>query len=177
MPDPFGDAARPCIKCGRELPAESFSFHNRAKGTRKPTCKDCVSAYSREHYNANRDVYIERAKLSNRATRADRRTFIAELKSKPCTDCGRTFHPCIMEFDHVGEGRTIKGSRSPETIGTLGGVSCSLDVLMAELAKTELVCANCHRLRTYLRRTGQRGHSSRQVESSPQSSPDCSDSS
>lgn len=150
MPDSSGDAARPCIKCGRELPPESFSFNDKTSGERKTTCKECVRAYSRKHYLANRDEYIDRAKQKNPGLRAQRRALLAELKAKPCTDCGRTFPAYCMEFDHVN-GRTITGRGSPEAISTMITSLRSMASLEAELAKTELVCLCCHRIRTITR--------------------------
>jgi hypothetical protein len=66
------------------------------------------------------------------------------LKAGPCTDCGGTFPPECMDFDHVrgrkqfNVGRYISG-RSWATV-------------LTEIAKCELVCANCHRTRSKNRR-------------------------
>jgi hypothetical protein len=151
MPDPFGDAPRPCIKCGRELPAESFSFQGKSRDVRRTTCKDCVKAYSHEHYLANRDVYIERAKSSNGDLRVIKRELIAELKAGPCADCKRKYPPECMEFDHVN-GRTITGRNSPEAIANMKNSTASFARLREELARCDLVCSNCHRIRTHRRR-------------------------
>ncbi len=63
-----------------------------------------------------------------------------QLKDKPCADCEQKFHLHAMEFDHrsdkagvVGKMRTFKG-------------------MIAEAAKCDVVCANCHRIRTHTRR-------------------------
>lgn len=68
-----------------------------------------------------------------------------ELKNKPCMDCGISYPPCVMDFDH----------RDPSTKKRAVGsfVNSSLAALQEEIAKCDLVCANCHRLRTQLRRT------------------------
>lgn len=50
-----------------------------------------------------------------------------------------------MEFDHV-DGR--KGKR--ETVSALVG-SGTLQRLMAEINKCDIVCANCHAKRTHIR--------------------------
>ena len=70
------------------------------------------------------------------------------LKSEPCTDCKRKFPHYVMEFDHVPERGKKRG-----TIATLVGAS-SLEApsVKEELAKCDLVCANCHKIRTYERR-------------------------
>lgn len=58
-------------------------------------------------------------------------------------DCGNSFPPYVMDFDHV------RGEK-------LGNVSsmCNnrpLTTIMKEIEKCDLVCANCHRIRTQKR--------------------------
>lgn len=65
------------------------------------------------------------------------------LKTKPCADCGHSFPPDVMDFDHVRGVKVAKISRL---------VRSSTESLLEELAKVELVCANCHRLRGISRR-------------------------
>lgn len=81
--------------------------------------------------------------------RANRTAFIRWLKSLPCFDCGRRYPPYVMDFDHVrGEKRyTIGGRRSDER---LPGV-ISLSKLQEEVMKCDVVCSNCHRIRTFTR--------------------------
>lgn len=65
------------------------------------------------------------------------------LKSGPCADCGGSFPPECMDFDHV-RGEKIAGVSQLLTRSRLKAV--------AEIAKCELVCSNCHRIRTKARR-------------------------
>jgi hypothetical protein len=87
----------------------------------------------------------ERA-VARKARYARRRTEIFEkirkYKNRPCLDCGEIFHPEIMEFDHVRGKKLFNLSRPPLNIKRVA----------AEIAKCDLVCANCHRLRTAKRR-------------------------
>ena len=62
------------------------------------------------------------------------------LKMKPCTDCGRCFDPCCMDFDHRPD--EIKISSVSKLLGK------NEEILLAEIAKCDLVCACCHRIRT-----------------------------
>lgn len=75
--------------------------------------------------------------IESRATRISK---YAELKSAPCTDCGVSFPPECMDFDHVGDSKT---NRVSQLIWN-GNWQAVLD----EIAKCELVCSNCHRIRT-----------------------------
>jgi hypothetical protein len=51
-----------------------------------------------------------------------------------------------MQFDHLGDDKD-------RDVATLALVPVSLARLQAEIAKCEIVCANCHAERTYRRRT------------------------
>lgn len=74
---------------------------------------------------------------------AARRAKLQALKAGPCVDCGDTFPPECMDFDHV------RG----EKVANVGSLTTFSNVkLMAEIAKCDLVCANCHRIRTQARR-------------------------
>ena len=72
-----------------------------------------------------------------------RRELLDELKSVPCKDCGEVFPPVCMDFDHVRGAK--KGNVSQM-------VMRKLSKLEAEIAKCDIVCANCHRIRTHERR-------------------------
>ncbi len=83
----------------------------------------------------------------NRKRAEDNLKAINELKSGPCKDCGQTFPPYVMEFDHVpGRGTKIR------TIGELAGSrKVTAPTMVAEIAKCDIVCANCHKIRTWNR--------------------------
>jgi hypothetical protein len=70
------------------------------------------------------------------------REWIAPLKANPCRDCGKTLPPEAMDFDHV-EGEKVEG------IAQMW--SHSRERVLEEIAKCELVCANCHKERTWRR--------------------------
>jgi hypothetical protein len=79
-----------------------------------------------------------------RARREEIRALIANAKNKPCADCNRRYPFYVMQFDHVrgkkaftvGHGvRSVRNSRS----------------LLEEIKKCDVVCANCHAIRTHER--------------------------
>lgn len=73
--------------------------------------------------------------------RRKNRDFVYELKAgKPCVDCGFIGHPCQMDFDHV------RGKKS-FSIASSAKDRC-FSSIAKEASKCEVVCANCHRLRT-----------------------------
>lgn len=73
------------------------------------------------------------------------REYIQAYKAEhPCVDCGIA-NPVVLEFDHV------RGSKL-YTIANMPTKKCSLDTVIAEIAKCDIRCANCHRLVTHERR-------------------------
>lgn len=80
-------------------------------------------------------------------TRTRLRLKIARIKeSQPCLDCGFYFPAPIMEFDHR------PGVEKVDTIARMVVQQRSWKVIEAEMAKCDLVCANCHRYRTHCSR-------------------------
>jgi len=70
---------------------------------------------------------------------------IDQLKSHPCTDCRGVFPPCAMDYDHVRGEKNFNMS-----LARIGNYTA--ERILAEVAKCDLVCANCHRIRTNGRR-------------------------
>lgn len=73
------------------------------------------------------------------------RELVRRLKDRPCVDCGQKYAPDVMDFDHV-----------PDRGGKLGRVAMrgSVPAILAEARKCDVVCSNCHRIRTRRRRIG-----------------------
>ena len=75
------------------------------------------------------------------AHRAKKRAFIYEAKNRPCADCKVSYPPYVMDFDHV---------RGEKEFGIGDNIiNVSWERLIAEVAKCDVVCANCHRIRTW----------------------------
>lgn len=107
-------------------------------------------AYREKHREALKARYDEnipqvRAWAAARVERV--RTILHDLKDRPCADCGNRFPPECMDFDHI---------RGEKRAGIAQIAHYKGAVLEAELAKCELVCANCHRIRTVARRRAQK---------------------
>ncbi len=71
------------------------------------------------------------------------REFLADYKMKTgCVDCGYKEHQAALDFDHIEE----RGEKSFNL-----AESKSIDSAIKEIEKCEVVCSNCHRIRTYRR--------------------------
>lgn len=93
------------------------------------------------YYQRHRDREIERVRIRQAATVA----FLRVLRSSPCPDCGGIFAPHQMDFDHRDPAE--KAFRLTAGAAMLK----SRAVLHDEVRKCDVVCANCHRVRTWKR--------------------------
>lgn len=103
--------------------------------------KEDQRAYQREHYRKNRAAYKARSKAQKNKVLE----WYAAKKSGPCHDCGNSFHHCQMDFDH------LEGHEKVANISRMVYDEVSRKKIEEEMEKCHLVCANCHRLRTWQR--------------------------
>jgi len=126
-----------CSTCKQWKPLEEFNRRSTSKDGRQWSCRDCNKAY---HYkNFERHMAQIRAR-KRREIIANQRRLLAYFLEHPCTDCGEA-DPVVLEFDHLRD----------KTANINSLISGSWRRIMAEIAKCEVVCANCHRRRTYER--------------------------
>lgn len=76
------------------------------------------------------------------------RAFIDNLKSNPCSDCDILYPSQVMDFDHLPQ------FKKEFTIASVIGKGLAKQTILSEVAKCELVCANCHKIRTISRLHG-----------------------
>jgi hypothetical protein len=127
-----------CTLCYEPKPLSEF---HRFRGGHMHWCKACRKEYDAAYYHQRRDVVI----AQKRERSLERVAWMRTRKAAPCVDCGGQFHPAAMTFDH------LPGSVKRSDVATLArrhGVAA----IEAEIAKCELVCANCHAVRTFNRR-------------------------
>lgn len=131
---PEADAPRRlCRRCDRMLPETAF---NRYGERRQWWCRSCF----REYYRSDRD----RHRARNQALKAKRvdeaRAFVrSHLERAGCADCGET-DLVLLEFDHLRDKTT--------EVATMVNRGVSIRRLREEIARCDVVCCACHRLRT-----------------------------
>ena len=116
-----------CGTCQRDLPDDDFSIDRKPcrlkRRFRRYECRECDSARS-----------FLRSEQCERVVNA--------AKEVPCMDCGVQYPLCATDFDHV------RG----EKLFDLGNArGRAIQKVKDEIAKCDVVCANCHRIRTYKR--------------------------
>lgn len=124
-----------CLSCGCEMK----NIH----GHQKYCTQEC--------YFKSKPTYEERCKndhnhiaLSNAQSRkqtARIKLFLRDYKLvKGCLDCGYKDHHAALQFDHV------RGEKTKNVCHTK-----SIDSAKKEIEKCEVVCANCHHIRSFKR--------------------------
>jgi len=130
--------------CGVEKPLTEF--HRRYDG-HQWWCRACRRAWDSRYHASVREL--------RKAQRADRRDRLVarmrQLKAAACMDCGGRFHPAAMTFDHR------PGTEKLRDLATLAARGLT-GLFERELAKCDLVCANCHAVRTFRRREEDRAN-------------------
>lgn len=92
-------------------------------------------------YQANKSQVRRRSSQVREQIKED----IRKLKeSTPCADCGNFFPYYVTDYDHL-DGKLYPVSQAVNWYGR--------EKVMAEIAKCDLVCSNCHRIRTHQRMT------------------------
>ena len=129
-----------CGKCGVEKNRSEIFKDSRTLNGLCSSCKSCKTL-SKKNYH-----YIATNKGTNVLG-----WLIKTYEGTPCMDCGNVFSFCVMDFDHrPDETKDFSiGKR-----GTYKMTEETLIKLQKEVAKCDLVCSNCHRLRTKERRHG-----------------------
>jgi hypothetical protein len=136
--DPTSEAGKTCSTCRTWKPLDSFNRRATARDGRQWACRECNREYHR-HNKKRHNALIHRRK---RRVIADNLRKIHEfLSAHACVDCGES-DPVVLEFDHLRDKRT-------EVSRLVRGWEWR--TVAAEIEKCEVVCANCHRRRTFQR--------------------------
>ena len=105
--------------------------------------------YAKEWKRQNREPILEKRRQTYKQERANRSSkkhygkkarIIQAAKDCPCIDCGITYPSFIMHFDHRNPSQKFRNVSAMATY--------SEKRIRMEIAKCDVVCANCHGLRT-----------------------------
>lgn len=146
-----------CRICEQDKAIIQF-YIRKETGLRRTECKTCLLARNRTTNTPEKNAircsdYRQDHKLEIKAMQkqylkgngikflAERRLYVNQLKDNPCMDCGLKFPPVCMDFDHVRGEKLFN-------ISKLAKRFYKMETLKEEIAKCDLVCACCHRIRT-----------------------------
>lgn len=125
--------SKPCSKCKVN-----------PRPTKHSWCRSCLAADQVARRRANPEKYRSRGREQSQKYKVFRRAKLHELKNKPCMDCSGVFPPCVMQFDHRDPNTKVR------SVATMIQSTWSWDKVLEEVAKCDLVCANCHAIRTWM---------------------------
>ena len=128
-----------CFRCKEDKPESAF--YRRYAG-RQSQCIVCHKEYTKKHYQDHKVEYAVRSRKNS----ARYRKAIQKLKDKPCADCKLEFPYYVMDFDHVTGDKEEAVSR----LASKGHFKRAFE----EAKKCDVVCSNCHRIRTHERLGG-----------------------
>ena len=138
--DGLPPARKRCSMCKQWKPVEEFHRNRRKRDGLQLRCRDCNiqtnKRWYREHPEARARRMDEYARLRREAFH---RRVLEYLREHPCVDCGEC-DPVVLEFDHLRD--------KLKNISAMANASQPWPKIEAEIAKCEVVCANCHRRRT-----------------------------
>ena len=127
-----------CPKCSTEKLIEAFGKNKHKKLGVQDWCKECRKVYYRKYYKSRDRTKYKQWKLSHKIKRL---IHVGEyLKEHPCVDCNEG-DPIVLEFDH-------RDPKEKKGLISIMIYNSSLQDLNKEIAKCDVVCANCHRRRT-----------------------------
>lgn len=131
-----------CARCGMTKPRSQFHRHTRRPDGLQTVCKACRADIDHERYEKKVGMSVPR---HPQHSERGRKAWLVSLKTgRPCADCGRIFPHQVMQWDHL-PGHEKLGEISASSWGR------TREDVLSEIAKCELVCANCHAMRTFAR--------------------------
>lgn len=129
-----------CVTCEISKSLEEFGKQSKNKDGLNSKCKSCKRIYD-NIYHSNRSIQNKEKKYSQQIIRRLKaRKYVNEyLKDKKCGTCSENRIPAL-DFHH------LKDKLFNICDGVLKGYS--LEKIKKEIAKCEVICANCHRIET-----------------------------
>lgn len=108
--------------------------------------KENQAKAAKKHYEANKELIKKRAMAYKAEQKIRLKAMVDDLKDNPCVDCGVEYpgEPYLLDYDHV-RGEKIQSISKAITL------AWSVERVLKEIDKCELVCAICHRRRTHTR--------------------------
>lgn len=128
-----------CPGCEQDLDVAFFHKNRSRYDGLGNYCISCINKHRKTKYKQRINTY-KRIQINDRREET-REKLINYLLNHPCVDCGNSDFR-VLEFDH------IFGNKNYNISDMIG---YKWQTILSEIAKCEVVCANCHVIRTYKR--------------------------
>lgn len=122
-----------CTLCKKPKDKSEFNKKISTKDGLQNKCRECSNQNSKEHYQNNKKYYLDK----NHRRRKELREWLIEYKDSLKCSCGESRIPCL-EFHHTNP------KEKDFCIAVAVNRGYSLERLKKEIAKCDILCANCH---------------------------------
>jgi hypothetical protein len=129
-----------CPSCNLARSIDHFAKNAAKKDGLASQCKACKKIYQDKWYEKNKATHITNVTIRKKRIATKNRERLGKyLTEHPCVDCG--FEDIrALDFDH------IRGYKKRE-VSKLVHEGYPWQTIADEIAKCEVRCANCHRIR------------------------------
>ena len=129
--------------CRKNVPLDQYNKNKAKPDGLTISCRPCMVTYQAAHYQRNKKKMNDKAHVRSKRNLA----YWRELKdNKPCADCKVVHRYFALDYDH------LDSSLKVADVATLINTGQARAAVEAEIAKCDLVCATCHRYRTWKRK-------------------------
>lgn len=122
--------SKKCGCCEEIKLLSEFNWRDKSKRLVNSYCRQCSRAYSKNHFNENKQDYFKRRDIRRKATLL----MLYKLKSAGCTKCEEKDPRCI-DFHHI--------NKKNFAVSTMCG--WNQQNIIEEISKCIRLCSNCHR--------------------------------
>lgn len=126
---------RSCTKCNEEQDEDQFYVKKRpnSRTTIDTTCKSCHREYRKKHYLDNKQVYMDKAKVSHARVK---QWYVDYKETLSCSRCSQD-HPATLQFHHPSDDKEYN-------VATMVCSGHGIESIKREIEKCIVLCANCH---------------------------------
>jgi len=134
-----------CSACRQSKPLADFNRLHSTRDGLQPICRECNKQKAREYYARNREAHIRVIMARKAVQRQIALVAVGDyLLEHPCIDCSEG-DVRVLDFDHRED-----CDKTAEVMKLVQD-GYGLRRIMAEIAKCDVRCRNCHALVTYER--------------------------
>lgn len=134
-----------CTKCHVIQPIDQFTWLEK-KRRYHSHCRICKNRARHVRYWRNPEQIRRQIYEARRRRGKGYQEQITRIKNIPCVDCRRRFPAVAMDFDHR------PGTKKFECVSRMINRALPWSKIKLEIAKCDIVCSNCHRIRTWIKR-------------------------
>lgn len=144
-----------CTKCKLPKELKDFAIDKKKKDGHAYVCKQCHSIYMSSYYKRKKDKWNNTGINKKKIVDENKKRLLTFLQSSLCKDCGNS-DSRVLEFDHLHSKKN--------GVPLLVKHGYCWDTIRKEIDKCEIVCCNCHRIRTLERMKSYRNENRRRED-------------